>query len=111
MKRHILERPADLLKHAPESIVSLVNDRRRKDLREAVSIPSMARSAQRVFSKVKGPQGLDRREWPQESGIFLPLRVMAYVEQKDGFGIKESFLLMEASEQGHGDGSIPLKGI
>ena len=42
---------------------------------------------------------MDCRERAEDKGHFF-LGVMAYVERRNGFGIRESFLLMEASEKG-----------
>ena len=95
----IRDRPSDLLKHAPESIVSLVNGEEGTICVKQFRHPRSAGRLKDLFRKSKG-----LKAWVAGNGLKvrdLPsLSVMACAEKKDAFGRKESYLLMEASEQG-----------
>jgi tRNA A-37 threonylcarbamoyl transferase component Bud32 len=103
VRRHeavIHEKPDDLLKQSPESVVSLVK---------------MGGEGKICVKQFQYPQFIDRfkenfrnskgvKAWIAGNGLNIrgipSLKVLACVERREGFGIKESFLLMETSEQG-----------
>ena len=95
----IKEYPARLLKQAPESIVSLVKTGESNVCVKQFRYPHWIDRLKENFRTSKG-----LRAWIAGNGLKIRnvpcLGVMAYVEKKNGFGIKESFLLMEASEKG-----------
>jgi len=93
------EVPTRLLKQAPESVVSLVNAGERNVCVKQFRYPHCIDRLKEHFRTSKG-----LRAWIAANGLKIRnvpcLGVMAYVEKKNGFGIKESFLLMETSEKG-----------
>ena len=98
--RAILEEdPTRLLKQAPESVVSLVKTGESKICVKEFRYPYWFDRLKENFRASKG-----FRAWIAGNSLKIrnvpSLGVMAYVERRYGFGIRESFLLMEASEKG-----------
>jgi tRNA A-37 threonylcarbamoyl transferase component Bud32 len=93
------ENPACLLKQAPESVVSLVKTGESKICVKEFRYPHWINRLRENFRNSKG-----LKAWIAGNGLktrdIFSLGVMAYVERRYGFGIRESFLLMEASEKG-----------
>ena len=106
----ILEKPADLLKHAPESTVSLVNEGGERICVKQFRYPQWIDRFKEFFRKSKG-----LKAWIAGNGLSIrglpSLRVSACMERKNAFGIKDSFLLMEATEQGREMDRYLLKGF
>jgi tRNA A-37 threonylcarbamoyl transferase component Bud32 len=93
------EDPASLLKQAPESIVSAVGVGKAKICVKQFRYPHLIDQFKDNFRNSKG-----LKAWIAGNGLRIrdipSLTVMAYVERREGLGIKESFLVMEASEKG-----------
>ncbi len=113
VRRHetlVQEKPADLLKHAPESIVSLVQGGDGNICVKEFRYPRRIDRIKDLFRNSKG-----RMAWIAGNGLKIrgipSLKVMASVKRKNGPGIRESFLLMEASEQGREMDRYLLKGF
>jgi serine/threonine protein kinase len=102
LQRHramVEENPASLLKNAPESIVSLVTTGGEKVCVKQFRYP---RWIDRLKENFRPSKGL--KAWIAGNGLRVrgvpSLKVMAYAESRNGFGVREGFLLMEASEGG-----------
>ena len=95
----IEENPASLVKNAPESIVSLVKTGGKKVCVKQFRYPHWFDRLKENFRPSKG-----LKAWIAGNGLHVrgvpSLEVMAYAERRDGFGVREGFLLMEASEGG-----------
>jgi len=93
------ENPAGLLKNAPESIVSLVTTGGERVCVKQFRYP---RWLDRLKENFRPSKGL--KAWISGNGLRVrgvpSLKVMAYAERRSGFGVREGFLLMEASEGG-----------
>ena len=91
------EDPAGLLKNAPESIVSLVTSGGESMCMKQFLYP---RWLDRLKENFRPSKGL--KAWIAGNGLRVrgvpSLKVMAYAEKRSGFGVKEGFLVMEASE-------------
>ncbi len=105
-----MENPASLLKQAPESIVSVVGVGKAKICVKQFRYPHLIDRFKDNFRNSKG-----LKAWIAGNGLKIRdipfLAVMAYVEKREGLGIKESFLLMEASEKGQEMDRYLYKGI
>jgi tRNA A-37 threonylcarbamoyl transferase component Bud32 len=93
------ENPIRLLKQAPMSVVSLVETGESKICVKEFRYPHWFDRLKENFRTSKG-----LRAWIAGNGLRIRnvpcLGVLAYEEKKSGLGIKESFLLMEASGKG-----------
>jgi serine/threonine protein kinase len=103
VRRHealIHEKPADLLKRSPESVISLVKmGGEGKICVKQFQYPHFIDRFKENFRNSKG-----LKAWIAGNGLNIRsipcLKVLACVERRDEFGIKKGFLLMETSEQG-----------
>ncbi|HSB04744.1 MAG TPA: lipopolysaccharide kinase InaA family protein [Thermodesulfobacteriota bacterium] len=103
VRRHealVHDKPSDLVKRSPESTVSLFTMRGEGKI--CVKQFQYPHFIERFKENFRNSKGL--KAWIAGNGLIIrdipSLKVMACVERRDGFGIKESFLLMETSEQG-----------
>ena len=103
----IKENPARLLKRAPETIVSLLDTGEGKICVKQFRYPHWMDRLKENFRDSKGLKAWMSGNGLKIRGILSP-KVMAYVERRNGLGIKESFLLMEALRGRSGAGPIPL---
>ena len=91
----VRERPSTLVKYSPEVIVSILEDEGEGVCLKQFRYPSFWGRMKEHFRRSKG-----FKSWKGANGIRargLPsLRPLAFVERKDWFGLRESFLLMEA---------------
>ncbi len=89
------ERSSSVVKYSPEVVVSILEDEGEGVCVKQFRYPSFWVRVKDLFRPSKG-----FKSWKGANGIRargLPsLRPLALVERKDGFGLKESFLLMEA---------------
>jgi tRNA A-37 threonylcarbamoyl transferase component Bud32 len=99
-KALIKEKPADLLKFAPESIVSVISVGGEE---MCVKEFRYLRWIDRFKESLRKSKGL--KAWIAGNGLKIrgipSLKVMACVERKTGLEVKETLLLMEASEVDH----------
>jgi tRNA A-37 threonylcarbamoyl transferase component Bud32 len=98
--RALMERrPENLLKQAPESMVSLVQAGDKRICVKEFRYPDWI---DRIKENFRSPKG--RKAWIAGNGLKIrgvaSPGVMAYAEKRNGFGIREGFLLMEAFENG-----------
>ncbi|RPJ09637.1 MAG: hypothetical protein EHM36_04135 [Deltaproteobacteria bacterium] len=104
------ERPSDLLKHSPESIVSRVEAGGERICVKQFRCPEWTDRLKGLFRVSKG-----LRAWMAGNGLKVraipSLKVMACAERRKGFAVRESFLLMEASEEGAEMDRYLLKGF
>jgi tRNA A-37 threonylcarbamoyl transferase component Bud32 len=104
------ENPTRLLKQASESVVSLVKAGEAKICVKEFRYPHWIDRLKENFRTSKG-----LRAWIAGNGLktrdISCLGVMAYVERRNRLGVKESFLLMEASEKGQEMDRYVFKGF
>ena len=93
------ERPPELLKHAPESTVSIVDAGEGKICVKQFYCLRLTDRLKETFRISKG-----RKAWVSGNGLTVrgipSLRMMACVERRKGFLKRDSFLLMEAAPKG-----------
>ena len=95
----VRESPARLLKHAPETIVSLLDTGEGKICVKQFRYPHWIDRLKENFRDSKGLKAWVAGNGLKIRGIPSP-KVMACVERRNGIWIKEGFLLMEAFEGG-----------
>ncbi len=91
----VRERPFSLIKYSPEVMVSILNDEGEGICLKQFCYPYFWVRMKEYFRRSKG-----FKSWRAANGMRargLPsLKPLALVERKDGLGLRESFLLMEA---------------
>ena len=91
----VKEKPLSLVKHSPEVIVSILNDEGEGICLKQFCYPFFWSRMKEHFRRSKGV-----KSWRAANGMRargLPsLKPLALVERKNGFGLRESFLFMEA---------------
>jgi tRNA A-37 threonylcarbamoyl transferase component Bud32 len=106
----IRENPARLLKQAPETNVSLLDTGYGKICVKQFRYPHRMDRLKENFRNSKGLKAWIAGNGLKIRGIPSP-KVMAFVEIRNGFGLKESFLLMEALEKGQELDRYLIKGF
>jgi tRNA A-37 threonylcarbamoyl transferase component Bud32 len=91
----VRERPLSLIKYSPEVIVSILNDEGERICLKQFCYPSFWARMKEHFRRSKG-----FKSWRAANGMRargLPsLKPLALAERKNGLGLKEGFLFMEA---------------
>ncbi len=106
----VKEKPSMLAKYSPEIIVSILKDGENKVCVKQFRYPRLWGAFREYFRRSKG-----RKSWVAGNGLrargipsLLPL---ALVEEKNWFGWKEAFLVMEAHEMGREMDRYMLEGL
>lgn len=95
----VKERPFALVKNASEITVSLLENGENRICVKHFSYPYLWDRLKERFRRSKGLKSWIAGNGLRTRGIPV-LEALAFVEMRDGLGLKESFFLMEASETG-----------
>jgi len=94
-RARVRERPLSLIKYSPEVIVSILNDGGERICLKQFCYPHFWGRMKEHFRRSKG-----LKSWMAANGMrargIPSLKPLALVERKNWFGLKESFLFMEA---------------
>jgi tRNA A-37 threonylcarbamoyl transferase component Bud32 len=92
----VIENPSLLIKNAPEVAISLLDDEKGKVCVKQFRYPSVMGRIKEYFRRSKG-----YKSWMAANGLrtrgIPSIKTLAMVERRGWLGLKESFLLMEAS--------------
>lgn len=109
-RREVRENPGSLVKNSPKVIVSILEEGKRKICVKQFLYPAAWDTLKERFRDSRGLKAWVAGNSLRTRGIQGPT-MLGLMERRDGFGLRESLLIMEAIEEGQELDRFLLKGF